>query len=405
MNDQTQTQSRTSWVGWIALLAFAVGFSPVNVHLVIAQEEPGIVVAPADPGEPPAPPQATATIETVSPEPAQAPSEVAVVAAPSQPQPPEVQEPQASAVPAVPSEVSKDSEIGNLLPTVDATKSDSASPSNSETSSKTSAKENTEAIRTLSVEPGTRPVLPKNRPAWVGAAPDFTSSQHYLYVGSLPTLKPNKADQALDEPLVAAVRNYIDQEVINQIGAANAMPVTADFIRTNLIDDPVGYECELATGQEPLYQKWVSVRITPEQRELFRQWHIEATQRTRLAPLGVGLVAVLSVISMSHLVLRRFRGGSPLTVVNQHVPVAVAKRSEKAWSSTAKWMLFALLGAAVAFAFLLPLFALTASKVTYQESTEIDSEFAEMPDLHKQIHIETLDGDHKTIILETKSHR
>ena len=136
-------------------------------------------------------------------------------------------------------------------------------------------------------------MLPENRPAWVGAAPDFSSAQHYLYVGSLPTQDPNKVDKALDEPLVAAVRNYIDQEVINQLGAADAMPLTAEFIRKNLIDNPEGFECELATGQEPAYQKWVTVRITPEQRELFRQWHTEAVQRTRLAPLGINLVAVL----------------------------------------------------------------------------------------------------------------
>ncbi len=136
--------------------------------------------------------------------------------------------------------------------------------------------------------PGKQSLLPDDRPVWVGAAPDYSTSQHYLYVGSLPTHEASETDAALDEPLVAAVRNYIEQEVIQEFNAANAMPVDADFIRRNLIVDSQGYSCEIATSQGPMYQKWVTVRITPEQRELFKQWHREAMQRKRLGPLGEG---------------------------------------------------------------------------------------------------------------------
>lgn len=400
MNDQSPNRPRLDWLSWIAMFAFASILSPTNIHVVIAQDAPAIVVAPADPGVPPSPPQAQAAAA-----PAEASAETPAQAAGTQetgtqetgtqaaePVPAEASAQnsgQAAELPATPSEVSTDIEIGKLLPT--------DGPLVEATPSKPAVEE---SVRTLSVEPGSRPMLPENRPAWVGAESDFTSDQHYLYVGSLPTLKPSQADKALDEPLVAAVRNYIDQEIVNQIGAASAMPVSAGFIRKNLIDNPEGYECELTTGQEPLYQKWVTVRITPEQRKLFRQWHAEAMQRSRLIPLGGGLVAVLSVVSLSHIVLRRFRSANPLSAVN-HMPEPVAVKPKA--GSSGKWVFFALLFAAIAFAFLLPLFALIPVKVESRSHTAPVK--VAIPDLHKEVRIETLDGEHRTIILESKTRR
>jgi hypothetical protein len=394
MNSKTQNRVHHHWLGWVTLFAFAALLSPINIQIVIAQETPEFAIAPADPGSPPIPPQAPvepSVQESPVQEPAaQEPAPSAVPATPVEPSPPveaPAVEPAPASAPAetsdvsiTSSEITSDTDFGRLLPkegaTVEATPSDN------------------EKVRTLSVEPSTRPLLPENRPAWVGAEPDFTTTQHYLYVGSLPTQEQLEVDDALDEPLVAAVRNYIDQEVVNQLGAADSMPVTAEFIRRNLIDNLAGYECELTTGQEPLFQKWVTVRITPEQRDLFRQWHTETTQRSRLAPLCVGLVAVLSVISLSHVVLRRFSASSPLAAVNQHLPEQVVSRKTR---SSAKGIFFVLLLAAVAFAFLLPLFAVWTVRTS-------EFEVRKQHDLHKQYQIETLDG-HRTVILESKSPR
>jgi len=402
MNDQSQYRLRHYWLGWIAMLAFVSVLSPINIHFVIAQDLPGVVIAPADPGQPTASTQAPATPAVATEVAIEVPT--ATTSTPAD-VPPVVEPVSAVApvptpdVPVTPSEVTSDTDIGTLIP-IDEPLAESVA------SKKT--KPDPESVRTLSVEPGVRPMLPEDRPAWVGASSDFTSAQHFLYVGSLPTSNRSEADEALDEPLIAAVRNYIDQEVVNQFGSANSMPVTAEFIRRNLIDNPEGFECELTTGQDPLFQKWVAVRITPEQRELFRQWHTEATQRTRLAPLGVGLVAVLSVISLSHVVLRRFRGASQLAMVNQQLPEQVASRKTRTRSTAAKLIFFALLLSAVAFAFLLPLFAKTAVRV----KTTINSDHSDrnlpyevtLPALHKEIRIDTLDGS-RTIILEHTSHQ
>ncbi len=408
----TQHRLHHHWLGWIAMLAFASVLAPINIHIVIAQDLPEIVIAPADPGQPPAPPEAIAEPQaSAAPE---APAEVSVVTLPEPASPPAdvaAAEPVAAAVPVqmpdVPvtpsevsaaSEVSTEGEIGKLIPNKEPAAQSVANESR---------KTDLESVRTLSVEPGLRPMLPEDRPAWVGALPDFTSAQHFLYVGSLPTTDRSEVDEALDAPLLAAVRNYIDQEVVNEQGAANAMPVTPAFIRRNLIDNPEGYECELTTGQEPLFQKWVTVRITPEQRDQFRKWHTEATQRSRLAPLGVGLVAVLSVISLSHIVLGRFRGANPLQIVNQPLPVQIASRKARTWSTSARLMFFGLLLAAVMFAFLMPLFALTMVSIKSNRVDASDQSYhsIEMPVLHEEVRVETLDGGHRTIILNSKSHR
>lgn len=397
MNKHSQHLPRHNWLGWIALLAFASLFSPINIHIVIAQDAPEIVVVPADPGEPPAPPT---TLETPAPAaPTFAPEATAehgstLVVGPT----PAATAAQIPNVPVASSEVSSEAEIGKLIPNHELHTAPSEAP-----------KADPESVRTLSVEPGVRPMLPADRPAWVGASPDYSSPQHRLYIGSLPTTDERDADEALDEPLMATVRNYIDQEVVNQVGASFKMPVDAAFIRRNLIDDPAGYVCELTTSQGSMFQKWVTVRVTPEQRELFTKWHTEAAQRTRLAPIGLGLVSVLALVSLTHMVLRR-HGASPLPLVNQHATEpAVAVRTSRSWTAL-KVLGFLVLMMIPAF------FVLAALLFTVgyrQTATEVEPHISgrslpyevQFPDLHKELRIETLGGGERTIVIESKSRR
>ncbi len=305
----------TSWLpanclGWIALLTFASIVTPLQVRIVVAQASTEIIVSAADPGEPPVPCPVPAE-KVASKRGAQDVS---------------------GASGTVNSEVASDAEFQTPAATDESLaelRNAKAKPAEAETPGSGTATPLADSVRTLSVEPGVGPILPRDRPAWVGAAADYSSSQHYLYVGSLPTSEESEADEALDEPLLAAVRNYIDQEVVNEQAAGFHMPVDSDFIRKNLIDDPKGYVCELSTSQGPMYQKWVAVRVTPEQREVFKRWHVEAAQRKRLQPLVVGLVSLLALVSASHLVLRRRHGAIAMPLVNTVAaqPPAAAKRS------------------------------------------------------------------------------
>ncbi len=158
----------------------------------------------------------------------------------------------------------------------------------------------------LSIEPGSQPMLPVDAPAWIGAAPDFSEEYHRLHVAGQIAETEEEAAEVLDEPLVAAVSDYIDTQVLDRPGASGAFrsKLTADFIWKNLIDVPEGYVARLNTAGVPMYQKWVTVSITPEQREIFRNWDREAIQRRRLAPIGLGMVGLLSCVSLFRLVLK-----------------------------------------------------------------------------------------------------
>ncbi|MEZ6135584.1 MAG: hypothetical protein R3C53_11810 [Pirellulaceae bacterium] len=172
--------------------------------------------------------------------------------------------------------------------------------------------EPTAQVRELSVEPGSRPLLPDDLPAWTTAAPDFSSSTHYFVVSSLPTSTLDEVDEALDEPLLAAVEDYIEHQLVHEDYASFDMrsQITVDYIRRNLINEPAGYVAELSTSNGPMYQKWVSVSVSQPQQQQFRSWYRAAQQRKRMVPLAVGLLALLAGVSVMHLVLRRVSASS-----------------------------------------------------------------------------------------------
>ncbi len=169
----------------------------------------------------------------------------------------------------------------------------------------------TESVRTLSVEPGSQPLLPKDRPAWVGAEADYTDDTHRLFVGSIPVADQDRADRALDEPLLAALGTYVSDQVLQDptiTDVVRKLQLPNSYIRKNLINDPEGYMLEITTSNGPMYQKWVALEITPPQRRQLEAWYREAEQRDRIFPLGAGLAAVVGLVGLSHLVLRRKSG-------------------------------------------------------------------------------------------------
>ncbi len=186
----------------------------------------------------------------------------------------------------------------------------------------------------LSIEPSSPPLLPADAPAWIGSPPKTSGEIHYLHVGGQIAESESEAARLLDEELVTALCSYIDSTVLNSpavwpqelenhmerhsidIGdrmrgrAAEALKkkITPDFIWKNLIDDQQGYVARLNTSGIPMFQKWVTVSITPAQRAMIIRWDREATQRARLAPVGVGMLSLLGSVGLLHLI---FRGRKP----------------------------------------------------------------------------------------------
>lgn len=162
----------------------------------------------------------------------------------------------------------------------------------------------------LSIEPGTLPLLPEDAPAWVGSLPDLTDDVHRLFVGGQIAESESEAVEGLDAPLEMAVRQYVEEDLLRRPGAGAALSgkLTADYVWKNLIDQRSGYVAKLNTPTQPMYQKWVTVEITPEQRAEIQRWHREAVQRKRLAPIGVGVASLLGCVGLLHLILRRKPG-------------------------------------------------------------------------------------------------
>lgn len=159
----------------------------------------------------------------------------------------------------------------------------------------------------LSVEPSTLPLLPDDAPAWVGSLPNLTRDVQHLYVGGHIAESESEAAEGLDKPLVEAVRRYVEEDLLRIAGTGDALAgkLTADYVWKNLIDQRSGYVAKLNTPGQPMYQKWVTVSITPEQRAEIRHWHREAVQRERLAPIGLGVTCMLGCVGLMHLILRR----------------------------------------------------------------------------------------------------
>lgn len=160
-------------------------------------------------------------------------------------------------------------------------------------------------VRTLSVEPSSVPLLPADRPAWIGSPPDLTSKQHRVFVGSSPESSVESAEQSLDASMEAALKDYVNLHVLMKKGAAEILPLTADYARKNLLEDSEGYLAELKTSQGPMFQKWVVLLVSPEQREQILVWHREAMQRQRLGGIGAALLLLLGGTGTAHLILSR----------------------------------------------------------------------------------------------------
>ena len=162
----------------------------------------------------------------------------------------------------------------------------------------------------LSIEPATLDLLPEDAPAWVGRLPDLSQDVHRLFVGGQIAESENEAAAGLDAPLIRAVRKYVEEDLLRDSGTSQALAekITSDYVWLNLIDHRSGYVAKLNTPGQAMYQKWVTVSITPEQRGEIQRWHREAVQLQRLAPIGVGFTSMLACVGLLHLLLRRKPG-------------------------------------------------------------------------------------------------
>ncbi len=178
-------------------------------------------------------------------------------------------------------------------------------------------------VRELSVEPvlETRPMLPADAPAWVGAPNETSERIHRLYVASFTADTPEslERDEMLDEPMVAAVKRYLDETVFPGEDAWD-LPLSPEFVRTYLLDTTTSYVAPMTTQSGIVYQKWVVLKVTPEARAVFAKQLREHKQRERMAFLGIGLLGLLGLTGLANIGFNRRRQRYPSAVT----PVTMA---------------------------------------------------------------------------------
>lgn len=157
----------------------------------------------------------------------------------------------------------------------------------------------------LSVEPSSH-LLPKDRPAWISSEPDLDSPVHRFVVQSIPTSVESEVESNLDAPLEESLQAYVDSLFGNDhAGRQMRERLSASFIRKNLLEESKSYVAELQTAVGPVYQKWVMVEVSPKQREQLSLWYAQYQQRQRLTPIGLIALSLISLVAVSHLILRR----------------------------------------------------------------------------------------------------
>lgn len=241
----------------------------------------------------------------------------------------------------------------------------------------------------LSVEPGTSPVLPKDRPAWIGAEPDFTTDVHRLYVASSAVSDRDEADSALNIPLIASMREYLDDKVFGELGASSDVNLTADYIRKNMVEQDSSVVLELNTGSDPMYQKWVTVEITPEQRQHLSMQRQQSMQIDRLAPLGAGLAGLLGLVGITHMLFRRKHGlataqplAAPNLVANESANIA---RRKSSGGFGALFVLFMLCGGFVFLFFSFIFVARSSSRQMHLETSARQRAYDAQEEIQREI--------------------
>ncbi len=156
----------------------------------------------------------------------------------------------------------------------------------------------------LSVAPR-EPIYPDDMPAWINQAPDYSTPIHRLFVGSEPVADEADLDQALQIPLMAAVLDYLDDQVFHEDGVASELGITADYIQSNLVSNHNGYTVALNSLDGKMYEKWVTLEIHPLQRANFERMRAEATRLSRIPVVLLCLLGVVGIMGISHLFLRR----------------------------------------------------------------------------------------------------
>lgn len=140
-------------------------------------------------------------------------------------------------------------------------------------------------------------VIPHGRPSWVESPPMHVGEVHTSAVSSGPFARIQDCWHALDQELVKATDEYINEH-LGQSYASQFINYDAKTIRTRFLKPENIYHEQIVVSIGPMHQVHALLEFKPEFRsELDGRW-AQFTRFSRLTQVGLGAFAVLALLGV-----------------------------------------------------------------------------------------------------------
>jgi hypothetical protein len=137
--------------------------------------------------------------------------------------------------------------------------------------------------------------IPAGRPDWIGHQPVLTGKTHTIAVASGPYATNREAQQALDDALVKATKEYVAEQLNSDL-AARLITFDARTIKRRFVKDDT-YHDEASYSVGKMHENFARIQFDQKFRtEIGRRWN-QVRASGRLLQTGVFAAASLLVVA------------------------------------------------------------------------------------------------------------
>lgn len=146
------------------------------------------------------------------------------------------------------------------------------------------------------------PLLPADRPDWVGRAHFVDGTTHFISVGALPDESLNKSKASLDESILKEVRKYVNEHILHEEeGAEQLEPLTLSWIKSRCLVKGHEYDVQFDSNATTYHQAWVELKLSDRDRKTIEHWWKDIQRHERAKKLGGGMAVAVAGIGVCHL--------------------------------------------------------------------------------------------------------
>ncbi|MFO0923141.1 MAG: hypothetical protein U0905_11710 [Pirellulales bacterium] len=146
------------------------------------------------------------------------------------------------------------------------------------------------------------PLLPADRPDWVGRAHFVDGTTHFISVGALPDESLNKSKASLDESILKEVRKYVNENILHEEdGAEQLEPLTLSWIKSRCLVKGHEYDVQFDSNTTTYHQAWVELKLSDRDRKTIEHWWKDIQRHERAKKLGGGMAVAVAGIGVCHL--------------------------------------------------------------------------------------------------------